>query len=81
LADGNAIPKHFIGSIVAVEKDADPLHDFRQFRVVDGQQRLTTLSVALAALRDVAAVDDPEQFDQLNKKYLINDTEPKGSAR
>ncbi len=81
MADGNAIPKHFIGSIVAVEKDADPLHDFRQFRVVDGQQRLTTLSVALAALRDVAAVDDPEQFDQLNKKYLINDTEPNGSAR
>lgn len=81
LADGSAIPKHFIGSIVAVEKDADPLHDFREFRVVDGQQRLTTLSVALAALRDVAALDDPEQFGRLNKKYLINDTEPKGSAR
>jgi hypothetical protein len=49
-------------------------HDFRDFRIVDGQQRLTTLSVAIAALRDVAALDDPEQFWRLNKKYLINDT-------
>lgn len=81
LTEGSAAPKHFIGSVVAVEKDADPLHDFREFRVVDGQQRLTTLSLALAALRDVAKVDDPEQFDRLNKKYLINDTEPKGSHR
>ena len=81
LANGTAIPKHFIGSIVAVEKDPDPLHDFREFRIVDGQQRLTTLSLALAALRDIAAQNDPDQFVRLNKKYLINDTEPKGSAR
>src|SRR5829696_2320886 len=49
------VPRHFIGSVVAVELPADPMHDFRNFRVVDGQQRLTTLSVAIAALRDVAA--------------------------
>lgn len=81
LAEGSATPKHFIGSIVAVEKEADPLHDFREFRIVDGQQRMTTLSVALAALRDIAKLDDPAQFDRLNKKYLINDTEPKASKR
>jgi alkylated DNA nucleotide flippase Atl1 len=81
LADGSDVPRHFIGSIVAVELEADPLHDFREFRVVDGQQRITTLSVAIAALRDVAAQDDPSQFDRLNKKYLINDTETKGSDR
>jgi alkylated DNA nucleotide flippase Atl1 len=81
LANGSDIPRHFIGSIVAVERASDPLHDFRNFRIVDGQQRLTTLSVAIAALRDVAAIDDPEQFDRFNKKYLINDTEPKGSHR
>ncbi|PVB05046.1 DUF262 domain-containing protein [Mycobacteroides abscessus] len=81
LADGTEIPRHFIGSIVAVELEPDPLHDFRNFRIVDGQQRLTTLSVAIAALRDVAVIDDPEQFDRLNKKYLINDTEVRGSER
>lgn len=83
LVNGKAgdVPRHFIGSIVAVERDADPLHDFREFRVVDGQQRVTTLSVAIAALRDVAAEDDPDQFERVNKKYLINDTEIKGSRR
>jgi alkylated DNA nucleotide flippase Atl1 len=81
LADGSDVPRHFIGSIVAVEREADPLHDFREFRVVDGQQRLTTLSVAIAALRDVAAQDNPDQFGRLSKKYLINDTEQKASHR
>ena len=75
------VPRHFIGSVVAVERDPDPLHDFRDFRIVDGQQRLTTLSVAIAALRDVAAKDDPDQFDRFNAKYLVNTTEPKGSDR
>lgn len=78
---GSDVPRHFIGSIVAVERDPDPLHDFREFRIVDGQQRLTTLSVALAALRDVAAQTDPAQFDRFNAKYLVNVTEPAGSDR
>jgi alkylated DNA nucleotide flippase Atl1 len=78
---GGDVPRHFIGSVVAVERDPDPLHDFRDFRIVDGQQRLTTLSVAIAALRDVAALDDPEQFARLNAKYLVNTTEPQGSDR
>lgn len=78
---GADVPRHFIGSIVAVAREVDPLHDFRSFRVVDGQQRLTTLSVALAALRDVAAEEDAAQFDRLNAKYLVNSTEPKGSER
>ena len=75
------VPRHFIGSVVAVEAEPDPLHDFRDFRIVDGQQRLTTLSVAIAALRDVAAEAEPSQFDRLNAKYLVNTTEPKASNR
>ena len=74
-------PRHFIGSVVAVEREADPLHDFRSFRIVDGQQRMTTLSVAIAALRDVAAATDGSQFERLNAKYLVNTTEPKSSDR
>src|SRR4051812_30906109 len=46
-------PRHFIGSIVCVALDPDPMRDFRHFRIVDGQQRITTLSIILAALRDV----------------------------
>src|SRR4051794_37191207 len=78
---GSGVPRHFIGSVVAVELDPDPMHDFRDFRIVDGQQRMTTLSVAIAALRDVAAQDDPDQFERINHKYLVNATEPKGGDR
>jgi len=78
---GSDVPRHFIGSVVAVERDPDPLHDFRDFRIVDGQQRITTLSVAIAALRDVAATGEPDQFERVNAKYLVNTTEPKGSER
>jgi alkylated DNA nucleotide flippase Atl1 len=78
---GSDVPRHFIGSVVAVEREPDPLHDFRDFRIVDGQQRLTTLSVAIAALRDVAAQDDHEQFERFNAKYLVNTTEQRGSER
>lgn len=83
-AMGNAasdVPRHFIGSVVAVAREPDPLHDFRDFRVVDGQQRMTTLSVLLAALRDVAAQEDASQFERFNVKYLVNATEPTGSER
>ncbi len=67
--------------MVPVEREPDPLHDFRSFRIVDGQQRITTLSVAIAALRDVAAATDSSQFERLNAKYLVNSTEPKGADR
>ncbi|OAS21365.1 hypothetical protein A8708_31350 [Paenibacillus oryzisoli] len=41
---------HFLGSIVVI----NPQHniEINQFEVVDGQQRLTTLSLLIAALRD-----------------------------
>ena len=78
---GSDVPRHFIGSIVAVAREVDPLHDFRTFRIVDGQQRLTTLSVVLAALRDVVAEEDASQFDRFNARYLVNSTEPKGTER
>ena len=77
----STVPRHFIGSVVAVELEPDPIHDFRDFRIVDGQQRLITLSVALAALRDVVGEDDRTQIDRYNAKYLVNTTETKGSER
>src|SRR5258705_13611816 len=37
---------YFLGSIVLIKQEANPMAD-----VVDGQQRLTTLTILLAALR------------------------------
>lgn len=46
------LPPYFLGSIVLVKDDAKPDAD-----VIDGQQRLTTLTILLATLR--AATDSP----------------------
>ena len=47
-------------------------HGVTSFLVIDGQQRLTTLLVALCALRDHAATDDPTVIERFNELYLIN---------
>jgi hypothetical protein len=44
---------YFLGSIVLIKDDLQPESD-----VIDGQQRLTTLTILLAILRDMS--DDPE---------------------
>lgn len=49
--------EYFLGSLVLIE------HGQREFDVVDGQQRLTTLTILFAVLRDLA--DDPEERLQL----------------
>src|SRR5438874_12060241 len=43
------LPPYFLGSIVLIKDEADP-----NAQVVDGQQRLTTLTLLLAAFRAAA---------------------------
>ena len=50
---------YFLGSIVLVKNDNDPLS-----QVVDGQQRLTTLTILLCVLRDIAS--DPKMAQELD---------------
>ncbi|WP_416210353.1 DUF262 domain-containing protein, partial [Frankia sp. Cr1] len=79
LADDRAEdPKatHFIGSVVLAPQDIGPV-GVQQYLVVDGQQRLTTLSLLLCALRDHrAATEEPIHRDRINDKYLVNQWEP-----
>src|SRR5437867_11868877 len=45
-----AVKGHFVGSIVYIEKGLYQVASVPQLLVIDGQQRLTTLSLLLAAL-------------------------------
>lgn len=64
---------HFIGSIVLAESPDNAAARMQRYLVVDGQQRLTTLSLLIAALRDhhvmLGALDAVDSF---NAQYLIN---------
>jgi hypothetical protein len=62
---------HFLGSMVllAENNEADPLpHTL----VIDGQQRIVTLSLFLAAIRDSARGGDPGFAEHLHTTYLVN---------
>ena len=70
----NDAASHFTGSLVLDLGRAGP--GTSEYLVVDGQQRLTTLSVLLCALRDHIAAHEPESPDkvaQIHKRYLIDE--------
>lgn len=66
---------HFIGSFVLAPTPATAT--LPVFLVVDGQQRLTTLTLALCALREAATPTDPMARERITNQYLIN---PYGSG-
>lgn len=62
---------HFLGPIVTQAVPGTP-DGISPFLLIDGQQRLTTLSVLLAALREHLKEDDSESAEELQELYLIN---------
>ena len=65
-------PMHFLGSMVLAPSPAIAAHGVTAFLVIDGQQRLTTLLIALCALRDHAATADERATERFNELYLVN---------
>lgn len=66
-----SLNSHFLGSMVllAEHNEADPIpHTL----VIDGQQRIVTLSLFLAAIRDVVRATDTQFADRLHNTYLVN---------
>ena len=65
-------PTHFIGSLVLAPSPSIQASGVTSFLVIDGQQRLTSLLVALCALRDFVVLDDSQAIERFNERYLIN---------
>lgn len=69
----DATVTHFIGSIVLAPTPANGPAGVQEYLVVDGQQRLTTLSLLLAAIRDHRReTEDEMHFERINDQFLIN---------
>jgi uncharacterized protein with ParB-like and HNH nuclease domain/predicted transport protein len=69
---------HFIGSIVYIEKGIYQVASIPQLLVIDGQQRLTTLSLLLAALGkfiEERGVESEINRRRINNYFLFNSEE------
>lgn len=73
----NPKANHFIGSLVLVPVGAaQSAVSISRFLVVDGQQRLTTLTLLLAAIRDYRnAHEPPSGGERIHNTYLTNQYE------
>ena len=69
---------HFFGGIVSV---SDPMGGTFDFLIIDGQQRLTTISLLVLAMANLirdgkVKPNDPYLYDTLTKKFLVDDVNP-----
>ena len=60
---------YFLGSIVTQSLPGIP-GSISPFLVIDGQQRLTTLTILLALLRNRLKKTDPKEADKIQASYL-----------
>ena len=73
MRDGTMGPGHFIGSLVLAPAPNVVAGGVARWLVVDGQQRLTTLLLALAALRDHIRDESPQEADRVHRQCLVNE--------
>lgn len=61
---------HFIGSVVYIEKDIYHVSSIPQLLVIDGQQRLTTISIVLSVV--ARAIENSGENLEISKKKIDN---------
>ena len=62
---------HFMGSIVTMLTTSVP-QGVSKYVLIDGQQRLTTIFVLLAALRDTAKQSEEKLASEIDDRFLVN---------
>lgn len=73
---------HFIGSLVLAASPDNGAVGIQRFLVVDGQQRLTTLTLLLSALRDhLHEVGQLKPAEAITNSYLVNPYVPGEPAK
>jgi uncharacterized protein with ParB-like and HNH nuclease domain len=72
----DSINAHFIGSIVYVHDDVYTASGLTELTIIDGQQRLTTLTLIYIALYKLAKKNNDESIANRCFKRLINDDSP-----
>lgn len=67
---------HFIGSIVCIDEGANNPSSVQEYQIVDGQQRLTTISLMLLAIADAGddLISDGDR-NKIRNRYLLNSDE------
>lgn len=71
------INAHFIGSIVYVHDDVYTASGLTELTIIDGQQRLTTITLIYIALYRLAQqLDNQMLVNRIHKTYLINEFAP-----
>ncbi|QKC83503.1 DUF262 domain-containing protein [Mesorhizobium sp. NZP2077] len=71
MEDRSTLTPHFMGAIVIAQIKTFG-KQVQAFEIIDGQQRLTTFQLLLAALRDVAKAYG-SRYEAEVQKYLLND--------
>ncbi|MER8394420.1 DUF262 domain-containing protein [Mesorhizobium sp. M1340] len=71
MEDRSTLTPHFMGAIVIAQIKTFG-KQVQAFEIIDGQQRLTTFQLLLAALRDVAK-SHGSRYESEVQKYLLND--------
>ncbi|CAO3441968.1 hypothetical protein [Azospirillum argentinense] len=66
-----SLSPHFMGALVITQIKTFG-KQVQAFEIIDGQQRLTTFELLLAAIRDVASSNDSKYADEI-QKHLVND--------
>src|SRR5271157_511501 len=62
---------HFMGAVVTMPARSVPV-GVSKFLIIDGQQRLTTISLLMCAVRDSLGADSQGPRERIQKFYLTN---------